>query len=416
MTHYIGEVLDGFGRHIGSGLVLDEAGTLVEILAPGTDTDAITTDVIRGTHIVPGLVDVHCHGGGGASFPDDLDEESIRAAIAAHRSAGTTALIASLVSLADPLPVIEALVPFCRSGELAGIHMEGPFVSPHKAGAQNPAAIRDANLEELESWLEAGDGWIRTMTIAPETANAKEAAQMLLRYGAKPSWGHTATDGATAADLLASTLEYAQSISFDGVPQMATHLFNAMPAINHREPGPIREFIQAARRGEVVVEMIGDGVHLKPILVEDVAEYIWSAGGDQSPETVTDCRVSPSLSVAFVTDAMSAAGMPEGEYELGSLAVEVKDGAARLAGKDTIAGGCTRLSDQLSMLASRGVLSLSDIVRAMVGAPAFAAGLTRADRPAAGLSIHFEPGSKPNFLVLDSDYSPLTVVREGAQL
>ena len=429
-----GEVRDGFGEVVGSGLVLNDDGELVEVLTgPGESGESLTAgdgrvvEEVVGAFIVPGLVDVHCHGGGGASFPDDLDEESIRAAIAAHRGGGTTALVASLVSMLDPLPAIQALVPFCRSGELAGIHMEGPFVSPHKAGAQNPAAIRGGDLTELESWLEAGDGWIRTMTVAPETENAVEVARMLLRYGAKPSWGHTATDGATTAAVLDATVEYAAEIGFDGVPQTATHLFNAMPAINHREPGPIRELIQGARRGEVSIELIGDGVHLAPILVEDVAEYVsgdgagsvGSSGAGQLGGSgagqldISDAGQAARLSTILVTDAMAAAGMPEGNYQLGGLDVEVKDGAARLAGKDTIAGGCSRLAEQVAFLVGRGTLGLGQLVRATVAGPVRAASLLRPGREAAGVTLTFELGVKPNFLVLDSEHRVIEVVREG---
>lgn len=436
-----GEVRDGFGEVVGSGLVLNDDGELVTVLTGSEESgessvigDAGAVSETIGSFIVPGLVDVHCHGGGGASFPDDLDEESIHAAIAAHRGGGTTALVASLVSMIDPLPAIRALVPFCRNGELAGIHMEGPFVSPHKAGAQNPAAIRGGDLAELESWLEAGDGWIRTMTVAPETDHAVEVAQMLLRYGAKPSWGHTSTDGATTASVLQATLAYAAHIEFDGVPQTATHLFNAMPAINHREPGPIRELIQGARRGEVSIELIGDGVHLAPILVEDVAEYVSggccadsasgassgsgsggaSSGGAGSGGPSSGVNHAAHLSTILVTDAMAAAGMPEGNYQLGGLAVEVKDGAARLAGKDTIAGGCSRLAEQVAFLAGRGTLGLGQLVRATVAGPAQAASLLRPGREAAGITLTFEPGVRPNFLVLDSEYRVVEVVREGA--
>lgn len=434
-----GEVRDGFGEIVGSGLVLNDDGELVTVLTGSEESgkssvigdagaasgDAGAVSETIGSFIVPGLVDVHCHGGGGASFPDDLDEESIRAAIAAHRGGGTTALVASLVSMIDPLPAIRALVPFCRNGELAGIHMEGPFVSPHKAGAQNPAAIRGGDLSELESWLEAGDGWIRTMTVAPETDHAVEVAQMLLRYGAKPSWGHTSTDGATTASVLQETLAYAAHIGFDGVPQTATHLFNAMPAINHREPGPIRELIQGARRGEVSIELIGDGVHLAPILVEDVTEYVCgegSAGSGVGAGASSDASSGGAslgmnraahLSTILVTDAMAAAGMPEGNYQLGGLDVEVKDGAARLAGKDTIAGGCSRLAEQVAFLAGRGTLGLGQLVRATVAGPAHAASLLRPGREAAGITLTFEPGVRPNFLVLDSEYRVVEVVREG---
>lgn len=387
MSTFEGTVLDGHGHVVGCGLALAEDGTLTEVRV-GEQVGA------GAPYIVPGFVDIHCHGGGGASFPDDLEPESIRRAIMAHRSHGTTALLASLVSLVDPLPVISALVPFCASGELAGIHMEGPFVSPHKAGAQNPAAIRDGDLEELKSWLEAGDGWIRTMTVAPEIPHAREVAAMLLSYGAKPSWGHTVATASQARTALDS-VGYG---SDGGVLQTATHLFNAMPGLNHRAPGPVREYLQAARIGEIAVELIADGVHLAPELVEDVVDYVGSGGA------------------VFVTDAMEAAGMPDGPYQLGGLAVEVRDGAARLAGSDTIAGGSSTLADQVALMGRRGALSLGQIVEAAVAAPVRAASLLRPGREAAGITLTYEIGAKPNFVVLDADYRVQQVIRDGAVL
>ncbi|XCB29293.1 hypothetical protein RQN30_08560 [Arcanobacterium hippocoleae] len=133
-------------------------------------------------------------------------------------------MLASLVSMIDPLPVIKALVPFCERGELLGIHMEGPYISPHKCGAQNPAAVRNPDLDELRSWLEAGAGWIKTMTIAPEVEDAAGAAKLLHEYGAVPSWGHTA---GLSADTLAQvhvTAEHGKEIKMEKVPQTATHL------------------------------------------------------------------------------------------------------------------------------------------------------------------------------------------------
>ena len=123
---------------------------------------------------------------------------------------------------------------------------------------------------------------------------------------------------------------------------------------------PCGEYIQAARRGEIAVELIADGVHLAPELVEDVVSYVGSAG-----------------TAVFVTDAMAAAGMPEGSYQLGGLSVQVRDGAARLSGSDTIAGGCTMLADQVELMAGRGLLSLGQTVEACVAGPTRAASLLR---------------------------------------
>ncbi|OCA94879.1 N-acetylglucosamine-6-phosphate deacetylase [Actinobaculum suis] len=458
-----GTTFDGYGREVGHGLRLNSAGELSEVLEPTgpgapvahtpapaatstTETTAASAQVVSGAYIVPGVVDVHCHGGGGFGFSDDYEPAQIETAIATHLAGGTTAMFASLVSLADPLPQIHALVPYCEAGHLAGIHLEGPYISVEKKGAQNPAVIRDANLEELRSWLEAGRGWIKTMTIAPETGNAREAAKLLLEYGAVPSWGHTNADGETARELLEVTITAAEGLPGlrnHHVPQTATHLFNAMPGIQHRAPGPVREYVQAARRGEIAVELIADSHHLSADLVEDVYLYLAGpacedakaccgdpAGPGEAPtgeEAGTCCGDAKACcgdakaccgdaseaeivpGAFFVTDSLAAAGLGSGQYKLGGLDVEIRDGVCYLLGTNSIAGGASVLADQLGLFARRGRLSLPQAIRACVAGPVRALGLDAAT----GVTLTYEPGKKPNFLVLDEEYRVIHVVREG---
>lgn len=391
-----GTVIDGHGQNVGTGLEFDDAGVLTKVLGGGCgcscgggSQESKPAD-LEGAYIIPGLVDVHCHGGGGFSFPDTPTPEGIKTAIDTHRSRGTTALVASLVSMIDPLPVIEALVPWCESGELAGIHMEGPFVSPNKAGAQNPAAIREPNLEELKTWLEAARGHIVSMTIAPEGEKAVEAAQMLLDYGARPSWGHTVATGEETRRVLYATAEYARSINFEGVPQTATHLFNAMPSLHHRHPGPVRELVAAGKEGICSCEIVGDGVHVNPDLVADVVNYLGE-----------NCML--------ITDAMAGAGMADGAYELGGLAVTIDGGVAKLTGTDTIAGSTARLGDEVTLLASKGFLPIEKIAEATSYAPARALNLFARS----GVTISFTPGQTASCVVLGKDFEVRGVIRNG---
>ena len=386
MTTIKGRVFDGFGNQIGSGLVLD-GNQLAEVI-PGTP-DA------NWPLIVPGFVDVHCHGGGGFSFPDTTNPEEIATAIKAHRSGGTTALFASLVSLADPLPYIKALIPFCEKGELAGLHLEGPFISKAKCGAQNPEVIRPADLTELETWLHAGQGWFKTMTIAPETDNALAAAKLLLKYGAVPSWGHTSCDEDQARLALDYTVKTARELNWQGYAQTVTHLFNAMSPINHRSPGPIIEFLRSAKDRTAGVEVIADGHHLKPELVEDMFSTF------------------PDASLFFVTDALAAACMPPGKYTLGGLKVEVKNGACYLDGTNTLSGGASCLLNQFALFARRGQIPLAKLIRACVGTPVQAASIPE-DVP--GVTTRFTPGCKPSFMLLDSDYRIQRLFRQGEEI
>lgn len=389
MRSLTGKLLNASGEPIGSGLVLDDDGFVAEILPmvePGEEPDG---------WIIPGLIDLHCHGGGGASFPDSTDPNDAMRAIMAHRSRGTTALVASLVSMVDPLPYIENLANLCDAGELAGIHLEGPYISPCKVGAQNPAAVREANLDELRTWLEAGRGHIKTMTIAPETAHAIEAAKLLLDYGAIPSWGHTDASSEQTREVITATAAYARKIGHPGLPQTATHLFNAMPPLAHREPGPVRELVAAARAGTAAVELIGDGVHVDPDLVGDVTEFV-KTGPDGAD------------GVVFVTDAMAGAGMPDGDYTLGSLDVVIKDSVARLADGGAIAGGTARLSDIVKKMVT--YIRFDDVIRACVASPARVLGFTGDE---VGVTLEYTLGSRPNVVVLTDEFDVTDVVREG---
>ncbi|MDO5722862.1 MAG: amidohydrolase family protein [Flaviflexus sp.] len=369
------------GELIGTRLHLDD-GRITKI----TDEADNPTKVL-----LPGFVDVHCHGGGGKSFPDDPDLDSIRTAALTHRKTGTTRLVASLVSMADPLPAIEALVEACEAGLLSGIHMEGPYVSPHKAGAQNPAVIREPDLDELASWLKAGKGWILTMTIAPETPGADKAARLLLSHGARPSWGHTVATTKQAREAIAAANKAAEELGVPAPAQTATHLFNAMPGLAHREPGPVRELMAAGKRGECAVEIIGDGVHIDLDLVSDVLGIL------DDPEYPAGM---------LITDAMAGAGMPDGDYQLGALAVTIAHGTATLTGTDTIAGGTSTIADQVRLLAKRGA-DLPMIVRAACLAPLLALHLSAPD---------IAVGEELEAVLLDENYEVETVWRGGEEV
>lgn len=460
---YLGRVLNGYGREVGYGIETDDAGTLARVLtaeeaaavtaglaaeresrgiearaAEAFGLGADSPHVCRAHVITPGLVDIHCHGGGGFAFPDNYTEEEIATAIRTHQRGGTTAMFASLVSLADPLPQIEALVPFCERGELAGIHLEGPYISREKCGAQNPEVIRPVDEAELRSWLEAGRGWIKTMTVAPEAEGAQRAAELLLEYGGKPSWGHSHGDGAVTRAEIARTLEVARRHGYtplaalgDGsgsavgqeAAQTVTHLFNAMTAFTHRAPGPIREYIQAARRGFISAEVIADGYHVHPDLVEDVVAYLdepdLGAGfagvhgaGNGAGAAGAGAGQLGIPGAFFVTDSLAAAGMPPGKYTLGGLAVEVRDGACYLEGTDTLAGGASVLADQVALFAGRGKLTLPQLVRATVAGPVYAGGAW--DAP--GVTVDFTSGKPVNLVAWNEAMTPLAVVREGVEI
>ena len=256
--------------------------------------------------VVPGFVDIHVHGGGGGAFPTG-DHDDARTALALHQRHGTTTSVASLVtaSPADLLRNVSVMADLTEDGLLAGTHLEGPWLSPLRGGAHEMSQLRDPDPAELDRVFAAGRGTIRMVTLAPELSGGIEAVRRVVAAGAKAAVGHTD-----------ATYDQARQ-AIDAGATVATHLFNAMRPVHHREPGPVIAMLEDPR---VTVELITDGVHLHPALYRDVTRM---AGPDR---------------VALVTDAMAAAGMPDGAYHLGALTVTVADGVARLTGSSTIAG------------------------------------------------------------------------------
>ncbi len=157
------------------------------------------------------------------------------------------------------------------------------------------------------------------------------------------------------------------------------------------------QLVASACAGETVVELVADGVHVHPELVHDVVRFIETS--DAGP-----------LGSIFVTDAMAGAGMPDGSYQLGGLAVTITDGVAMLADGSSIAGSTARLADEIKRMVGGGFLTLEQVVRACVAGPARAAGFSD-DTP--GVTLTFRPGIRPNFVVLSRDYEVVTVMREG---
>ena len=331
--------------------------------------------------VVPGFVDIHVHGGGGGMFPT-TDPAEIDGATATtvdlHRRHGTTTMIASLVS-AHPVELlvqVRGMAEQVRSGLIAGIHLEGPWLSAERCGAHELSALRDPDPAELDRVFAAGNGTIRMVTLAPERTGGLAAIQRIVDAGAVAAVGHTE---ATYAQALAAV---------DAGASVATHLFNAMRPVHHREPGPVLALMEDPR---VTVELITDGVHLHPALYREVCR---SVGPDR---------------VALITDAMAAAGMADGAYRLGTLAVDVINGIAKVSGTDTIAGS-TATMDQVfrNAVIHSGLpreAALLAAVRESSANPARALGL-----PEAGLVV----GAAADLVVLEAQLTVTRVLLHGS--
>ena len=347
-------------------------------------------------YLLPGLVDVHCHGGGGESFPNAETADQAMVSVLEHRRHGTTSLVASCVTAAaDVLRArTRVLADLCDAGQLAGIHFEGPFVSLERCGAQDPTYIIEPDAALTRELIELGRGHVVTMTIAPEKpgiTGGDGVVAALIDGGALPSFGHTDSEAAPVRAGLADASARLAARVRSGQPvrstrSTATHLFNGMRPMHHRAPGPVPEFLAAARRGECVLEMIGDGVHLAPAIVLDMFETL----GREN--------------VILVTDAMAAAGMPDGDYVLGPAAVTVADGVARLTEGGAIAGGTAHLIDVVRTTWRGGV----DLVDAVYAASCQGAEVLGDDSIGA-----LEPGKWADLVVADADLAPVRVLRRG---
>ncbi len=297
---------------------------------------------------VPGFIDLQVNGFGGVDFLD-ADADGYRRAGKALLETGVTSYLPTLIT--SPEETLLASLAEVPSDEdhprILGVHLEGPFLSPRRLGTHVGSARRDPDPALLERLLDGGP--VRLMTLAPELPGASGLIVRLLDRGVTVSLGHSD-----------ATAEQAEA-AFDLGVRTVTHLFNAMRPFLHRDPGIVGA---ALARDDVVVQLILDGVHLSP----EAVKVAW--------------RAAPGR-VALVTDAISAAGVSEGDYSFGSLDVSVRDGTVR--GPDgVLAGSVLTMIEAVRNLHELGV-PLAGAVEAATAVPARALGLTELGRLDVGL-------------------------------
>jgi N-acetylglucosamine-6-phosphate deacetylase len=328
--------------------------------------------------VVPGFIDMHVHGGGGGSY---LEAGEIARAAGFHLAHGTTTTLASLVttSPAELIAGVRALADAARQGTVAGIHLEGPWLSAARCGAHDHTQMRDADPAEIDAVLAAGAGTIRMVTLAPERPGSDDAIRRFLDAGVVVALGHT--------DATYEQTQHAVALG----ATVGTHLFNAMPPLDHREPGPALALLQDPR---VTVELIADGVHVHPAMMHAV---IQAAGPDR---------------VAVITDAMAAAGCDDGAFQLGAVAIDVVSGVARVRGTSTIAGSTATMDRLFRALKANAVelgadcdAALASAVQMTAATPARALGLKRVGS--------LRQGYDANLVVLDRDLQAHAVMVRG---
>jgi N-acetylglucosamine-6-phosphate deacetylase len=279
-----------------------EFGTTVENISPRLE--------VKPLYIVPGFIDVHVHGGGGGDAMDGT--EGLAAMSRFHARHGTTALLATTITNPwdNVLGALEAIRNFTSpedGAQVVGAHLEGPFISPHRLGAQPPFTV-DPTPERVRAVL--ATGVVRVVTVAPELPGALEAIGMFLAADVRVSLGHTVADAETVLEVFALATRLKKSHLISG-----THLYNAMGGLEGRKPGVLGALLgNPNSHGEVIL----DGHHVHP--------SAFRAAFFAKPERLM-----------LITDAIRAAGQPDGTYDLGGQAVQLEGGVVRLP-DGTLAG------------------------------------------------------------------------------
>ena len=364
------------GRFVEAEVLVD-AGRIAGV-APGTDAAVAAGEAsvdARGCYVVPGFVDIHFHGCRGADLCD-ASEEAIREIARYEASRGVTAICPATMTypeerLASVVRAAAALEPAADEAALAGINMEGPFISPDKIGAQNPAYVQRADAAMLRRLQGESGGLVKLVDIAPEEPGAldfvSEASDEV-----RVSLAHTCTDYETARE------------AFERGARHLTHLYNAMPGLHHRKPGPIAA---AWEHPDVTVELICDGVHIHPAMVR----LTFGLFGAER--------------ICLISDSMRATGLEDGSYDLGGQQVEVRGNVATLA-DGTIAGSVTDLAACVRHAVLDMGIPLEDAVLAATLTPARAIGID-AERGS------IEPGKVADLVVLDEDLNVKRVILRG---
>ena len=360
-------ILEGAWVHLADG----------EIASVGFGRPAIDAPVVdlQGAWLLPGFVDVHMHGGGGHSVstsPADME-----AAVAFHSRHGTTATLVSLVTA--PLDDLEQQLGWAAaltrrgprpSGTVLGSHLEGPFLSVHRCGAQNAAHMIAPEPEAVERLLRAGGDALRMMTLAPELPGALALIERLRILGVVAALGHSDASYEVAMEAIAA-----------GATQ-ATHIFNAMPPLHHRKPG----LAGAALDARLACELINDGRHLHAETVRMVFRLV--------PRPL------------LITDAIDAAGVGDGTFDLGGQEVYVHDGEARLVRSGSLAGSTLTMDEALRRTVKEGGVAIEQASTAASGNPATVLGLRE-------MFGAIAPGLRADLVVLDDDLRVRDVMSAG---
>ena len=325
----------------------------------------------------PGFIDTHIHGGKGRDVMDTSYEaiNEIAKFVASH---GTTSFVPTTISAphSDLLSAVEAVKTAIEKGtdgaEVLGVHLEGPYISLEKRGAHSADSIRQPSLEEFEEIWEASNHTIRIVTLAPEIDGAKLLIKKLRELGVVASIGHSNATYTQAVDAIKLGIRH------------ATHMFNRMSGFDPREPGVIGAVLTY---GELTAELICDEIHVHPATMRLLT------------------RVKGSKKVVLVTDAIRAAGMPDGEYALGKLQVVVKDGVSKIRSGD-LAGSTLTMDRALRNMMELVKLPLRTAIKMATINPAVAINVDKNEGS-------LEPGKDADIVIIDDKINVYMTIVKG---
>ncbi|WMT40183.1 N-acetylglucosamine-6-phosphate deacetylase [Paenibacillus sp. D2_2] len=369
---------------IEDGAVTVEDGVITYVgSTAGIPQEAAGLDTLdaAGKYILPGFINVHVHGG----MLEDFSKPSkagIDAITKMHASQGTTTMLATTMTM--PKQVLDGVLSEVNSymqddmpyAQLGGVHLEGPFISPKWPGAQNPAHIVPPNKEWIEQWEEQYPGLIKQVTFAPEREGSHELIRFLRKKGIAAAAGHT---DATYEDIMS-----AQAVGLNH----SVHMFNAMTPLHHRKPGTAGAILSTPA---ISAEIIADGIHVHKAAIKLLAS------------------VKTDHNLLLITDAMSAAGLGNGDYMLGDLPVVVKDNVCTLKESEgTLAGSTLTMIRGFRYLVQEVGLSIERASEAASGNPAK---LLRMDHVTGSI----ETGKQADLLLVDNDLELQEVWIKGRQ-
>ncbi len=361
--------------------VVVEGGRIAALEPAGTpETAGGEGDVlgVDGCYVVPGFVDIHFHGCMGADLCD-AEPEALKEIARYEASRGVTSICPATMTypedrLSSIARIAAAFEPAEDEASLVGINMEGPFISPDKIGAQNPVYVQRCDAGMLRRVQEEAGGLVKLVDIAPEEPGAMEFVREVAAE-VRVSLAHTCTDYETAREAFAQ-----------GARHM-THLYNAMPGLHHRKPGPIAAAWEAP---EATVELICDGVHVH----EAMARLTFGLFGESR--------------ICLISDSMRATGLEDGTYDLGGQDVTVRGNVATLA-DGTIAGSVTDLAACVQHAVTAMNIPLEQALMAATITPAKAIGI---DAERGSLTA----GKTADIVVLDANLNVKHVILRGKQI